>query len=24
MASGSVGSSKLYYYNGTAWVDLTA
>jgi hypothetical protein len=24
MASGSAGSSKLYYYNGTAWVDLTA
>ena len=24
MASGSAGSSKLYYYNGTTWVDLTA
>jgi hypothetical protein len=24
MASGSAGSSKLFYYNGTAWVDLTA
>ena len=24
IASGSAGSSKLYYYNGTAWVDLTA
>ena len=24
MASGSVGASKLYYYDGTAWVDLTA
>lgn len=24
MASGSVGSSQLFYYNGTAWVDLTA
>ena len=24
MASGSAGSSKLYYYNGTAWIDLTA
>ena len=24
MASGSAGSSKLYYYNGTSWVDLTA
>jgi len=24
MASGSAGSSKLYYYNGSAWVDLTA
>jgi hypothetical protein len=24
MASGSAGSSALYYYNGTTWVDLTA
>jgi hypothetical protein len=24
MASGSAGSSKLFYYNGSAWVDLTA
>jgi len=24
MSSGSAGTSKLYYYNGTAWVDLTA
>jgi hypothetical protein len=24
MASGSAGSSKLYYYDGTTWVDLTA
>ena len=24
MASGSAGSSKLYYYNGSTWVDLTA
>ena len=24
MSSGSAGSSKLYYYNGSAWVDLTA
>jgi hypothetical protein len=24
MASGSAGSSQLFYYNGTAWVDLTA
>jgi hypothetical protein len=24
MASGSAGSSKLYYCNGTSWVDLTA
>ncbi len=24
MSSGSAGSSKLYYYNGTTWVDLTA
>lgn len=24
MASGSAGSSKLYYYDGSAWTDLTA
>jgi hypothetical protein len=24
MASGSAGSSKLYYYDGSTWVDLTA
>jgi hypothetical protein len=24
MASGSAGSSKLFYYNGSAWIDLTA
>ena len=24
IASGSAGASKLYYYNGTAWIDLTA
>jgi hypothetical protein len=24
MASGSAGSSKLFYYNGSTWVDLTA
>jgi hypothetical protein len=24
MASGSAGSNQLFYYNGTAWIDLTA
>ena len=24
IASGSVGASKLYYYNGSSWIDLTA